>query len=512
MFKSKGAVIALVWSFCGCSLFQSLYTTHFNWSHVDWQVSNTVTITRLEIVTPCFFLYPIFGWLADTKFGRYLVIKWSFVVLLVLSCLFCLLSVFQLFFSSNIINKLLLLWHVLMAIASGGVIANIIQFSMDQLYDASSSEIVSFLRWWSWVWSLSGITTALGRSCFCNHPTLANLYLPSITTLAIIFDILFSSQLIKELPPIMSSPLVNIYKVLRYAARHKYPRRSAPTDWDERYSARLDVGKSKYGGPFTTEEVEDVKTFLRISAVSLVVCFFFGLFVPTILVYHAIIAHLDNPSVELSCGNTHNCFKRIAMMYSGDIIAFVFIPLLEFIVCPSFRLRLSASILKRSFFAMFLAIVSLFSVTSIVLVAQLKGDHSVHNETCTVGTDVEQSIDYRWMAIPYALETTLQLIMITSGAEFITAQSPYALKSFIFGMTYGFFGLFSIFGISFSISIRAITKKWLFNPYGCTFWYLVLELSACLVVIIITAVSFNYYRRRQQEDMHEQMFRIDYYS
>jgi len=28
--------------------------------------------------------------------------------------------------------------------------------------------------------------------------------------------------------------------------------------------SRMDLGKSKYGGPFTTEQVEDVKSFLKL--------------------------------------------------------------------------------------------------------------------------------------------------------------------------------------------------------------------------------------------------------
>ena len=40
--------------------------------------------------------------------------------------------------------------------------------------------------------------------------------------------------------------------------------RSAFTYWEEDIPPHIDLGKSKYGGPFTTEEVEDTKAFLRI--------------------------------------------------------------------------------------------------------------------------------------------------------------------------------------------------------------------------------------------------------
>ena len=61
------------------------------------------------------------------------------------------------------------------------------------------------------------------------------------------------------------NPFKLIYKVIRYAIKQKHPRcRSAFTYCEDELPSRIDFGKSKYGGPFTTEQVEDVKTFLRL--------------------------------------------------------------------------------------------------------------------------------------------------------------------------------------------------------------------------------------------------------
>ena len=60
-------------------------------------------------------------------------------------------------------------------------------------------------------------------------------------------------------------PLKLIYNVLKYAWKHKCPEnRSAFTYWEEDIPQCIDLGKSKYGVPFTTEEVEDTKTFFSI--------------------------------------------------------------------------------------------------------------------------------------------------------------------------------------------------------------------------------------------------------
>ena len=69
------------------------------------------------------------------------------------------------------------------------------------------------------------------------------------------------------------NPFKNIYKVLKYSWNHKVPEhRSAFTYWEEDIPRRIDLGKNKYGGPFTNEEVEDTKTFLRI--LPLLLCLF----------------------------------------------------------------------------------------------------------------------------------------------------------------------------------------------------------------------------------------------
>ena len=61
-----------------------------------------------------------------------------------------------------------------------------------------------------------------------------------------------------------------MYRVTKFAYQHKVPvHRSAFTYCEDELPSGLDLGKSKYGGPFTTEEVEDVKAFYGILKVLL---------------------------------------------------------------------------------------------------------------------------------------------------------------------------------------------------------------------------------------------------
>ena len=62
------------------------------------------------------------------------------------------------------------------------------------------------------------------------------------------------------------NPIKLIFQVLNYARKNKCPRlHSALTYIDEEHPSRLDFGKHKFGGPFTEEEMEDVKTIFRLT-------------------------------------------------------------------------------------------------------------------------------------------------------------------------------------------------------------------------------------------------------
>ena len=67
--------------------------------------------------------------------------------------------------------------------------------------------------------------------------------------------------------PSTSNPFKLVTGVLKYAWTHKYPKfRSAFTYQDHKKTSRIDYAKAIYSGPFGTEQVEDVKTFLRITS------------------------------------------------------------------------------------------------------------------------------------------------------------------------------------------------------------------------------------------------------
>ena len=76
----------------------------------------------------------------------------------------------------------------------------------------------------------------------------------------------------------VTNPIKLIIQVLNYTRKHMQlpERRSAFTYIDEEQPTRMDFGKEKFGGPFTEEEVEDVKTVLRLNPLVICLSFFSG--------------------------------------------------------------------------------------------------------------------------------------------------------------------------------------------------------------------------------------------
>ena len=240
--------------------------------------------------------YPVLGLVADLKCNRYNFVKVS-IILLSISSLLMVLFISALLALSEIKISLVdpipsYIWP-LTAIVISFVILSLgmfdavgIQFGMDQMVEASSDQISAFTHWYYWSMNIGmGVQALLLlcgllilRSCVLQVKSIDQIdqweayvllygFLPVVLLQAIAVSALWLSlyKYKKHLTvePAGHNPFIMVYKVLKYSWQHKCPeRRSAFTYWEEDIPPRIDLGKSKYGGPFTTEEVEDVKTFL----------------------------------------------------------------------------------------------------------------------------------------------------------------------------------------------------------------------------------------------------------
>ena len=222
--------------------------------------------------------YPMAGWIADVHFGRYRVIRLSLWCMWLGQCLLSFMLLPYLLMPSesasvymtNAIETVLFpLTFVIMNIGLAGFQANAMQFGIDQMVDSSSDEVSTFVHWYYWSIHIGGGTLSMILTPALTGYTLSTV-LAGVDALLLGVALLSWYKLKKWLivEPKGKNPIKTMYDIILFAHRHKTPLyRSALTYWDDRPPTRLDLGKSKYGGPFTTEEVEDVKTFFAITVV-----------------------------------------------------------------------------------------------------------------------------------------------------------------------------------------------------------------------------------------------------
>ena len=210
---------------------------------------------------------------------------------------------------------------------------------MDQLRDASTTEITSFIVWYLWTWILGIILSGEIQNCFHGMlKQIATLLVPACVSLALCLDSLFNHWLIKE--PVVENPFRLFFGVLRYAVKNKYPhQRSAFTYWEDKPYSRIDLAKNKYGGPFTTEQVEDVKIVLRILTILTIVCFGLGLSSSLDIADYKILYSLSGAKSSTSSqfGGQEMCSLSFLRLYFRMFVIFGFVPIHEFVFYPIFR-------------------------------------------------------------------------------------------------------------------------------------------------------------------------------
>ena len=373
----------------------------------------------------------------------------------------------------------------------------------------------------------SFILVIFSSNCVCTKYTaVAKLLLPACTTLALCLDYNFNHWLIKE--PVSENPLKLIYRVMCYAWKNKYPRqRSAFTYWDDKPYSRIDLAKSKFGGPFTTERVEDVKTFWRILLYLLVVSFNTAFITNVQSVAKNMRYHLQNSNFGkesiTSCSAEYigNCFQREAVYTAGYPIAIILIPLYDFMQRKRIIKRYS-SIVNFNI-GLFLALMSMAGYFSLELAGHIKLDVGADSTNITCLLEVKHSVystwnsiplDYEWIAFPECLRTLSYFFLITGMIQFICAQSPYSMKGLIFGLAYAIFGFSVVITYLMMLPISYTVHKWPATPYGCGTWYLLsVTIVHLLVLVVACTLSWKYKKREREETLpNEQMFATDYYS
>ena len=219
--------------------------------------------------------YILAGFLADVFLGRYRVIQISLWLYFVS---FSLLAVGSSLHHKNLeqlTNYVIPVASYLCVImASAGFQCTIIPFGADQLEAASSSELSSYFYWLYAAFQVGSMFNIVvdGAVSFL-QPTTINisrivqlLISVALVTLALILHTFLESWYFKN---VLREKLVSGVVCFVATVKRKMPQYRRAFRYGEGRVSRIELAKQQYDGVYTSDQVEDVKTFCRISFIML---------------------------------------------------------------------------------------------------------------------------------------------------------------------------------------------------------------------------------------------------
>ena len=431
-FYSKGAFLVLLW-------IMLLTATAWMFSYMliivflkfqKIEVSSIYSSIFLVPLIPLIVFAPVAGWLADVKLGNYKLFRIGSVLTFLSSVLGCVcVLVLE---NTDGLNRLA-------SIFGGGVVPAVIfsmaftgslscfvtalQLGLDQMPDASAKNISSFIAWFVCslslgMWSAEALTV-LPFACLAQRyfdegfQILTLLAVLSMTVTCTSLFTLGPKWLIIE--PKSPQFLRTIYQVVKFAAKHKAPlNRSALTYWEESVPSRIDLGKSKYGGPFSTEQVEDVKTFFKILVLLLPIFIVSLGLISSILSVYGII---EDSFTTNSCTSALLYMLTYSPWWSIIIATIAY----EIGVFPLLKNRMPST-LRRIGIAAFLILI--LNSGLLILAVTDFFNPELH---------LLQNI-WRYVVVNI-LNGVVTLFLLTGVYEFVCAQSPYNIRGLLTGYT-----------------------------------------------------------------------------
>ena len=465
---------------------------YFYLSHVDlvylkinWALKNS-NFPSLYLTSILRIFFPLFGWIADAWIGRYRAILYG-LYSVIIGCVFLTGSVIAYEFNPLVSEIFFYVYSVFNSLGLAAIYANILPFITDQMIGASSEELSAAVHWWFWSFHFP---TMILVDFFCalqnTHPAILLLVFFSIffSGLATAVSSIFLCQHWLNKTPQITNPIKHIAKVLNYARTNKYPRnRSALTYWEQDIPSRLDLGKDKYGGPFSEEEVENVKTTLRLIPI-IFICAMIGMAVDVSYEQQRHMTYNNDSILACFFIDRHRLFQQITTFG---------IPLYNFIIRPLLKktTKYTPSMLTVIGAGLFIQVLETVGMVVIETIGHLQ----TPNVTCMFNNTINEvmSLNYYWTMIPQMLQVVGFSFCGIVLFEFIIAQSPHEMKGFLFGLWFAFDGIARLIGYNLYHLFQLLPTS---IPVSCGFFYYLIQTLLLSLVFIIFLILCKYYKLR----------------
>ena len=359
--------------------------------------------------------------------------------------------------------------------------SNIIQLSTDQLLFASSNQLRYYIYWQRLAIYVSLFFSVLifimmitmGVPDTFIHVTKIVLYIFAILTNVAGFLLLcFIKRHIVIEPPPTVNPAKQIYNIFKYAIKYKRPLQRSAFTYGEPPPGMLDRAKKRYGGPFTTDQVENVRSFKNILLILLsLVGYHFNEFTSGIAREYI---KLFNMTIDTNGTKvTFNLMESIVLVFPYSIrisIIVVGILCLQFVIFPFCSHKLP-KMLKRIGLSLFLASIS--SLLQVIF---------------CVFFEIEQPLPYQLLILPQILDGISGFLFLTIY-EFIIAQAPYHMQGLLIGILYS------------QLSIRFVSVNIAFdNKLGHNWLYYTIKSLIVLFSLLLYCYVSKQYRQRQRDE------------
>ena len=494
----------------------------------------------LAIAMTC---YPLGGLLADVYFGRYKIIRASLIAMAV-SMVVLIVVLFVMFQFGSLVKSPTISKvgfavgggsaFLILAIGLAGFTSNIVQFGLDQLQDAPSNKLGAFVHLYVWANRIgytafaTFYTIKLCYFNFIDHPLLTKVIIYTIPggcfvalSALLLFNCFTHRMFNKE--RVKYNPYKMIFRILNFARKHKRPvgHPSAFAYCDTFKPSRMDYAKERYGGPFTTSDVENVKTFIRVSLLLIALGPIFIIVVPTSFLLFATFGIHTGSIIRVGDGK---CSAEWFFLQSGllsEIVSTLIMPLYTWLLFSVlYRKNLLPKIIHRILFAALL-----FSLTPVNMLAVDLTGHilktNTSNETCLFFSEVGRKklsfepLHLHWsVLIPPNLTKTLALdLIMASTFEFISAQSPHTMKGVLVGLLFAVRGFFQLTEavLLFPFSVKIIWNKVAIETpqITCEFSYYLVTSFIALVGLVLFAIAARKYQYRKREEEPYSQSRVE---
>lgn len=464
----------------------------------------------VPLAAPLLF-YPLVGWIADARWGRHKTIQIGLWTVSAGQCaLFVMFLVLPGFQSAPVVDQVdvyakgvVVFVYVCVCFGFAGLQTNIIPFCMDQIAYASGDQLSVLIHWYYWTYNVKNVLVVC-FDCLLVHNDLRYYTLQlgvNVVLMGLALLVWHGWTPKFSVEPRGKNPAGTVWGVLTFAASHKYPRfQSALTS---RRPSRLELSKTAYGGPFTNEEVEDVKSFFRVTLVLLSL----GTFV--IVDYAAASSfndHLENRYL-LKDKDGSRCSLNTLLSDIYEVAPIILgIPLYEFFIYP-LLCRLAPSTLQAMGVGMLMSVASMASFMSI----DLSGHYLAENATCFLTNNLTSDghshlpvssylpVSGYWLTAPFLLGTLADVFIYTAAFQFIAAQAPYNMRGMLFGVFYCIIGLFAL--LSGIIDLFIVYYYEYLIPSCGTVYYASMTLIGVLGFMAFILVATKYERRKRLDHL-----------